>query len=143
MWYCKFCTDLEGIVFGFKPYDPCIAHQITKGRQHLIQFHVDDVLSSHVDAKVNNDFDRWDQETYLKLKPVEIRRVKNHTFLGMKLVFLKSKECHVLQEGHIEDIVRMCPEKINNKKELTLSTLLLFAKGKDGLLDDDRKEIFH
>ena len=56
LWYKKFRGDLEEIGFEFNPYDPCIANRIVKKKQHTIRFHVDDVMSSHVNKKVNGKF---------------------------------------------------------------------------------------
>ena len=47
MWYRHFCTDLEDTGFHFHDYDPCIAFKVVDGMQHLIRFHVYDILSSH------------------------------------------------------------------------------------------------
>merc|ERR1711949_54984 len=47
LWYRKFRTDLESEGFRFNEYDPCIACKMVEGYQHLVRFHVDDVLSSH------------------------------------------------------------------------------------------------
>ena len=41
------------------------------GEQHLIRFHVDDVLSSHMDGKINGQFALWVQQKYGGLKSVE------------------------------------------------------------------------
>ena len=105
LWYRKFCQDLEQIGFKFNVYDPCVASKMVDGKQHLIRFHVDNVLSSHVNEKVNDQFAEWAQKTYGKLKPMEVVRGKIHTFLGMTLDFTIKGECHVLQEDHIRDIV--------------------------------------
>ena len=72
MWYKKFRTDLEGIGFVFNPYDPCIAQRTVRGKQHLIRFHVDDVLSSHEESEVNDEFATWAQKLYGTVKPVEV-----------------------------------------------------------------------
>jgi hypothetical protein len=63
LWYKKFQGELEEKGFKFNPYDPCIANHIEKGSQHTLLFHVDDLKSSHKDSKVNNQFDKWLQET--------------------------------------------------------------------------------
>ena len=51
LWYLKFKKDLENIGFKFNDYDPCIANRMVNGNQHTVRFHVDDLLSSHVDQK--------------------------------------------------------------------------------------------
>ena len=54
LWYMKFKKDLEGICFKFNDYSPCIANRMVNGKQHTVRFHVDDLLLSHVDPKVND-----------------------------------------------------------------------------------------
>ena len=49
LWYKQFRGDLEEIGFEFNPYDPCVANRIEKEKQQTVQFHVDDLKSSHVD----------------------------------------------------------------------------------------------
>ena len=59
------------------------------GKQQTIRFHVDDLLSSHMDPKVNDDFYTWMNDTYGNLKKVTCTRGKVHTYLGMTLDFTK------------------------------------------------------
>ena len=59
--YMKFKGDLEKIGFKFNPYDPCIANRIVKKKHHTIRFHVDDLMSSHVDKEVNTQFLKWEK----------------------------------------------------------------------------------
>ena len=56
LWYRKFRSDLEEIGFEFNVYDPCVAQRLKDKHQHTIRFHVDDVLASHVDPRVNDGF---------------------------------------------------------------------------------------
>ena len=58
-FYEKFRGDLEEAGFGFNPYDPCVCNKMIKGKQHTVRFHVDDVLASHMNSKVNDDFKDW------------------------------------------------------------------------------------
>jgi hypothetical protein len=58
LWYKKFRGDLEGIGFEFNPYDPCVANRIMSQKQQTMRFHVDDLMSSHMDPMVNNDFEK-------------------------------------------------------------------------------------
>eukprot|EP00980_Cylindrotheca_fusiformis_P007564 scaffold1573_cov71-Cylindrotheca_fusiformis.AAC.2 len=58
LWYQKFRKDLEGIGFVFNDYDPCIAaNRMKVGKQHTIRFHVDNIMASHVNSKVNDKFE--------------------------------------------------------------------------------------
>ena len=83
LWYRKLQKDLEGIGFKFNPYNPCIANRIIYKKQQTIRFHVDDIKSSHADAKVNDLFLDWLKETYGKIGEIKTTRGKMHTYLGM------------------------------------------------------------
>src|SRR5210317_442834 len=87
LWYNQFRGDLEEQGFIFNEYDPCIANKIVDGKQQTIRFHVDDLLSSHVNPKVNDDFAEWLNKRYGGIKPCTIVRGKKHRYLGMLLDF--------------------------------------------------------
>ena len=59
LWYKQFRSDLEEVGFKFNPYDLCVTNRKVHGRQHTICFHVDNIMSSHVKKKVNNEFHQW------------------------------------------------------------------------------------
>ena len=59
LWHRKFRIDLEENGFMFNPCDACVANKMANKKQQTIRFHVDDVMSSHVDTKVNDDFEKW------------------------------------------------------------------------------------
>src|SRR6056300_1426243 len=59
LWYKKLRKDLEEYGFKFNPYNACIANKVMNGKQQTIRFHVDDLLSSHMDPKVNDEFFEW------------------------------------------------------------------------------------
>ena len=46
LWYNKFQQELEKEGFEFNPYDPCLGNRTKNGSQHMIRFHVDDVIST-------------------------------------------------------------------------------------------------
>ena len=89
LWYLKFRKDLEETGFVFNPYDPCIVNRMKAGGQHTVRFHVDDLLSSHVNPKVNDKFASWLEKMYGKYKAVEPTRGKIHEYLGMVVDFTK------------------------------------------------------
>ena len=49
LWYRKFKKYLELQGFVFNAYVACVANRIRNNTQHNIRFHIDDILSSHVD----------------------------------------------------------------------------------------------
>ena len=87
LWYQKFRKDLEGIGFVFNNYDACIANREKNGSQHTIRFHVDDIMSCHMNPIVNDKFSQWLEDMYGEYKAVKPLRGKVHDYLGMKIDF--------------------------------------------------------
>ena len=56
-------------------------------KQNTLRFHVDNIISSHVNPKVNDKFGEYSNEKYGKLKSVEVHQGKVHKFLGMNFDF--------------------------------------------------------
>ena len=56
LWYNKFQQELEKEGFEFNPYDPCVGNRTKNGSQHTIRFHVDDVMSSHINPTLTNGY---------------------------------------------------------------------------------------
>ena len=95
-WYRKLRSDLE-VGFVFNNYDPCVVNWMKKGDQHTIRSHIDDVLLSHVNVSVTDEFVEWCQSKYGDLKDISVCRRKIHQFLGMTLDFLTDGECKFKQ----------------------------------------------
>ena len=65
-----------------------MATRMINESQHTIRFHVDGILSSHLKPNLNTQFAEWVQIKYGKLNDVEVKRIKVHKFLVMRLKFL-------------------------------------------------------
>jgi hypothetical protein len=76
LWYKKFRTGLEYIGFEFNPYDVCVANHQTICKQHTVRFHVDVVMSSHFNKRVNDNFADWLNHMYAAHGPVKAVREK-------------------------------------------------------------------
>ena len=50
-WWDKFQKDLEEEGFIFSTCDPCVANEMVQGSQMTIEFHLDDLVSSHKDPQ--------------------------------------------------------------------------------------------
>ena len=66
LFYKKYLGDLEKIGFEFNPYNPCVANRIKVVKQHTVSLRVDNVMSSHVKPKVNDNFKEWINRNYSK-----------------------------------------------------------------------------
>ena len=144
LWYQKFKSDLEKIGFNFSPYDGCVATRTVNGKQHTIRFHVDDILSSHVDPRVNDKFEKWLVRTYGKIGKVKTRRGKVHDYLGMEFDFTKEGEVMIKMFKYVERMIAEFPENLKSTDvSLTPASKDLFDKGNEKVLDKTQQETFH
>ncbi len=54
--YQKLVSELRSMGFIINPYDPCVANKIVNRKQLTLQWHVDDLMISHVNIMAINKF---------------------------------------------------------------------------------------
>jgi len=145
LWYKKFRKDLEGIGFKFNPYDPCVANRKVNGKQHTVRFHVDDLMSSHENGKVNEKFLRWLNRRYGKFGKVTATFGDRHDYLGMTIDFSKRGKVRFDMTEYVGKMLDSFPEKLRSTDvALTPSSENLYARpGSKQALDPERAKIFH
>jgi len=144
LWYRQFRKDLESQGFVFNVYDPCVANKMVNGKQHTVRFHVDDLMSSHVDSKVNDKFLKWLNKMYGGHGEVKATRGPIHDYLGMTFDFSEPGKVKVDMIDYMSAMVDEFPTKF--KKNDTAPTPApddLFATGTKPELDKKRAEDFH
>lgn len=140
LWYRKLQKDLDSVFFKLNVYDVCVVNIMERKQKHTVRFHVKNILSLHVDPRVNDEFGKWAQSKYGKVKDIKITRGKTHAFLGMVLYFGDSGVCHELQEEHLKDIVSLWTEKFKDRDMvLTPASLNIFEKLGGRLLNTGQK----
>jgi len=147
LFYKKLRGDLEAIGFDFNPYEPCVCNRIVKGKQHTVRFHVDDLLSSHVDSRVNDKFAKWLSKIYGKHgKEVKCVRGNHHEYLGMTLDYVsgKTRGVRVTMPEQVTGMVDGSPFNLSKcDTALTPASKNLFEVGTGKILDVSRKEMYH
>jgi hypothetical protein len=144
LWYKKFGGELEQKGFKFDPYDPCVANRTEKGSQHTLLFHVDDLKSSHIDSKVNDQFDKWLQENYGKHGEVAMHRGKIHDYLGMEIGFSEKGKVKMGMTECVESMLEVFPEKIKSTDTaVTPASDGLFNDGQGKKLNEERADAYH
>jgi len=111
LWYKKFRNELEEVGFEFNPYDPCVANRTIEKAQHTVRFHVDDLMSSHKDPKVNDKFEKWLQIKYGQHAEVKAHRGKVHDYLGMVFEYVDGK-VRIDMSDYVENMIEEFPEKL-------------------------------
>ena len=144
LWYKKFRKDLETIGFEFNPYDPCVANRIKNEKQHTVRFHVDDIMSSHVNKKVNDKFLEWLNRNYGKLKRVTSSRGDVHEFLGMTIDFTEKGKVKFRMDKYVERMLEEFPMKFKSTDTaMTPASNNLFEVGNSKPLGKDEAEAYH
>jgi hypothetical protein len=142
LWYRKFRSDLEEIGFEFNPYDPCVANRLVEGKQQTVKFHVDDLMSSHIDKQVNTNFLDWLNKKYGSHGAVTATRGNIHDYLGMRFDFSTPGKVVVSMTDYMEKLVDEFPFPIV-KTANTPAADDLFAESDGAVLDKHRAEVFH
>ena len=145
LWYQKFRRDLEEIRFEFNPCDPCIANCIIMKKQHTIRFHVDDVMSSHVNKKVNDKFLVWLNKKYGKHGEVKATRGKMHDYLGLTFDFRTKGKVRIDMRKYMRKIIEDFKKKyvLNDKATSPAANDLFSNNEKSPKIDKEMKEDFH
>ena len=144
LFYKKMKSDLESQGFIFNPYDPCVCNKTVNGKQQTVRFHVDDLMSSHVDPQVNTDFVKWLNDKYGTIKDVTETRGKVHEYLGMTIDFTRKGKVKIRMDDYVRRMLEEFPIKFSpDTKQETPAGNNLLDVGRGRKLDPERQEIFH
>ena len=144
LWYQKFRKDLEEIGFIFNNYDPCVANKQIRGSTMTVRFHVDDCMSSHKLAGVNDEFLKWLNMKYGEHGEVKAVRGTVHDYLGMTFRF-GNGEVKIDMVTYIEEMLREFPVKFNEDsgKIPAVAGIDLFKEDLSKKLNEKEREQFH
>jgi len=138
LYYRKFRKDIEERGYTVNPYDPCVANKIINGRQHTICWHVDDLKSSHVDKKVNDEFLCWLNEMYGKVGPVKATRGVRHDYLAMFMDYSKKGKVVIDMVYYVEKMVDEFPGKLRSNVSVPWNDRLFKVDEESKKLDKER-----
>jgi hypothetical protein len=144
LWYTVFKKDLEGRGYEFNPYDPCVANKLINTKRHTIRFHVDDLMCSHMDPKVNDELEKWLNKMYGDHGLVTTTRGKVHDYLGMTFDFSETGKVKVDMINYMEAMVDDFSVKFTpNDIATSPASEDLFSAGESDALDEQRSEEYH
>jgi hypothetical protein len=127
------------------PYDICIANQTVKGEQQTVTWHVDDVKSSHVDSKVNDNFHIWCEKMYgsNKVGHVKVIHGKVHDYLAMILNFSIPGAMKLDMRYYIKQMIKDFGYDIKSIKTNPWTEKLFKVNKESKNVDEERRAIFH
>jgi hypothetical protein len=101
-------------------------------------------MSSHVDSKVNDEFDRWLNKMYGAHGAVKVTRGKVHDYLGMTFDFATPGKVKVDMSDYVKGMLEEFPVKFKtNEAAATPATDDLFSEGTSASLTPQQAELFH
>jgi hypothetical protein len=112
LFYRKLKTDLINYGFEINPYDPCVANKIVNGHQMTVSWHVDDLKTSHMSAKVLEEFIDWIKAQYGSIGEVKVTRGKIHEYLGMKLDYSIADAVQVDMRDYVKYMLDEFPTQL-------------------------------
>jgi Reverse transcriptase (RNA-dependent DNA polymerase) len=118
LFYKKLRKDLEEIGFKVNPYDPALPTGLSVEKRQTVTWHVDDLKSSHVNRRVNDEFRKWLDMKYGDDKIGRVRAVrgKRHNYLGMVLDYSTPKKLKLSMKNYIQNMVKEFPEPVEEVK---------------------------
>ena len=142
LFYKTFRRDLEEIGFEFNPYDLCVANRMVRGKQQTVRFHVDDLISSHEDAKVNDKFLKWLNNKYGHFGEVKATRGDKHNYLGMTLR-IKNENLEIDMRDYVKEMIKNFLIKFKEQDKSAYPTNNnMFKEDASMKLDKSDREIF-
>ena len=145
LFHQKFGKDIEANGFVVNPYDPCAANKMVRGKQHTITWHVDDLKSSHVDPKVNDEFIKWVNDKCGALSEVKVTRGDKHVCLGVTLDYSVKGCVKIDMVDYVQrDMLDAFKGNIGSRKVTTPANENLFKiNRKSPLLSKEKHMEFH
>ncbi len=141
LFYQKLVSELKLMGFVINSYDPCIANKIYDGHQLTLQWHVDDLMISHVDMSTINDF-LWELKVIYSDSLAESTG-KQHNYLGMIFDFLSKNEVQINMNLYISKIIKEFQEEIIGKSATPAGDHLFKIREDGHKLDDEIADAFH
>jgi hypothetical protein len=114
------------------------------GKQHTITWHVDDLKSSHVNPKVNDQFHKWLEQKYgdPKIGQVKAVRGKQHDYLAMVLDYGSPGKVKVNMTKYVKEMIEDFPEELE-KTSYPWNANLFKVDSQSPKLTKEKAEQFH
>jgi hypothetical protein len=123
---------------------PCVANKIINTKCHTIRFHVDDLMCSHMDPKVNDELEEWLNKMYGDHGPVTTTCGNIHDYLGMTFDFSETGKVKIDMINYMEAMVDDFSAKFKpNDIATSKAAEDLFSAGEFNAIDAQRSEEYH
>ena len=144
IFYEKLSKYLREQGFVVNKYNECTFNKIVNGQQLKVQFHVDDLKSSHRDSKVLDEFLVELRKEFGKEDKLTKNRGNIHEYLGMTIDYSIQGKVVFTMFDFLEDIIVEAPEDLKNQLSRYPGNNKLFHVDENSKpLSPKRRELFH
>ena len=119
--------------------------KMVNGEQLTICWHVDDLKSSHIDPKVNDEFLEWINDTFRQLGEVKMTQDLIHDYLGVTLDYSVLGQVSIDMSHYVKKVVIEFPhENLKGTSVASLWNESLFKVQHEHVpLEKEQAELFH
>jgi hypothetical protein len=141
----SFAKEIESIRFDVNPCDPCVANLIVNGKQHTVSWHVNDLKSSHINSKVNDQFLQWLEKMYASNDIGHVKAIHGncHNYLAMILNFLIPGVLQVDMTPYIKSMIEEFPDKLSGKTKMPWNENLFKVHPTLKHIKTEQAKVFH
>jgi hypothetical protein len=127
------------------PYEICVANRTVNGKQQHLTWHIDDLKSSHLNPKVNDEFTEWCENTYGSddLGHVVVIRGKIHAYLAMILDFTHGGALKMDMKYYIQGMLDEFPFEVKQSQTTPWTEKLYKVQEDAKKIDEEWRSIFH
>ena len=145
LYHKKFRKDIESIIFEVNTYDTYVSNRMVNRKKHTVAWNVDDLKSSHVDTKVNDDFHKWLEKKFGSddILHVEASRGKVHKYLAMNLDYTEEGKLKIDMSKYLDAMIAEFPHKLSYKVKCTWTENIFKVEKEEKKLGYENMTIFN
>jgi len=138
LWFEEISSTLKRQGFVQNQYDQCTWNRDFNGHQHTVVLHVDDLKSTCVDDKANQQLIEALRSKY---KDINVQEGLVHPYLGMTFDYSVEGKVKVTQDGYVSELI--ASEDIKSAVKTPASEDLFVIDPGSAELNKEAKEHFH
>ena len=145
LYYKQFIKDITKIDYAINPYESCIVNKMVNNEQHTSTSHVDDIKASHMNPKVNDEFEKQYENKYSSyiLGYVKVTRGKIYDYLEIILNYSNTRKLKIDIRDYIRSMEKEQPCEIKIESKPWNGNLFKKDKNSKLLLEEGAKLYYH
>jgi hypothetical protein len=141
LFYRKLVGELRVMGFELNPYDPCVANKLVDGHQMTVQWHVDDLMISHINHNAIMTFISTIKAIYGNNLAENVGMVLD--YLGMEFDFSFDSKVKINMCNYLTMVITELPEEITGTSATPAANHLFQVREDGHKLNKEQAAAFH